>query len=358
MALDTTVKPLEDISTVDQDHREAFCRAFSNLLSTEIAEFTYAQILDGLPTEDSLLEGSPYIEGHPVFELGHAKVCEGHLEKVREIRALLNPSALPFDKHLLECFQNTIPNSKDFHLRLVELVVVACHQIAAYLFTLDDGTHKQELYQAWAERRRMELTLTLQTREYIPPSAFFHMAYTYADQYPQGVADVVGYWAEGKIFGGVVVFDRGETEQECKSMWIHGARFNGPRTLYPPTLEQFDSLINFLLSSPDENISCPLPIHGTDSNRPRWHPYDALATYHIFRDKHERKLPPEPPRPGCVLVNADWPELADDYIVNNRDFVRSQGGVITDEQVTAALARLKEVTPSSPCWHPSLERKT
>lgn len=50
--------------------------------------------------------------------------------------------------------------------------------------------------------------------DYIPPAAFCHESYVDADQYPRGVADVAGYWAEGKIFGGVVVFDRGETEQE------------------------------------------------------------------------------------------------------------------------------------------------
>lgn len=33
-------------------------------------------------------------------------------------------------------------------------------------------------------------------------------------RYPRGKADVVGYWTEGKIFGGVVVFDRGETDRE------------------------------------------------------------------------------------------------------------------------------------------------
>lgn len=48
----------------------------------------------------------------------------------------------------------------------------------------------------------------------IPPAAFFHPSYIYPEQYPRGLADIAGYWAEGKIFGGIVVFDRGETEQE------------------------------------------------------------------------------------------------------------------------------------------------
>ncbi|KAJ4230938.1 hypothetical protein FSOLCH5_004545 [Fusarium solani] len=184
----------------------------------------------------------------------------------------------------------------------------------------------------------------------ILPAAFCHMAYVYPDQYPRGVADVAGYWAEGKIFGGVVVFDRGETEQECKAMWIDGARWKGPHTLYPPTKDQFDSLVRFLLSEPDEDIQCPLPIRGTDENRPRWHPWHAFSQYHIFRDWYEKKMSPDPPRPRCTLVLADWPEARDYWIAINHELLRREGATITDEDIAAAQLRLKEVTPSSPYW--------
>jgi hypothetical protein len=30
-------------------------------------------------------------------------------------------------------------------------------------------------------------------------------------QYPDGLADVAGYWAEDQIFGGVVLFDRSQS---------------------------------------------------------------------------------------------------------------------------------------------------
>ncbi|KAM5346932.1 hypothetical protein ACJ41O_009937 [Fusarium nematophilum] len=257
---------------------------------------------------------------------------------------------------LLDAFQNTDPGSEDFNLRLIELVVVACHQIAVYLFELDDGAHKHQLYDGWLERKLMESVLQnrrgMDSTGYpLPPAAFFHMSYMFPEQYPRGIADVVGYWAEGKIFGGVVVFDRGETEKECKSMWIHGARIWGPHTLYPPTPEQFESLVKFLLSRPDEeHAPCPLPIHGTKENRPRWHAWHAIARYHIFRDKYERHVSPEPPARHCVEVNADWPEMGDEWIVLNQDYIRSEGGKLSEEDIAAALARLREVTPSSPCY--------
>lgn len=93
---------------------------------------------------------------------------------------------------------------------MIELLAVSCHQIAAYLFNLDDPVHKHRDYEGWIERRRQA-----EPDEYIAPTSFCHWSYLDADQYPAGIADVVGYWAEAKIFGGVVVFDRGPSGTEA-----------------------------------------------------------------------------------------------------------------------------------------------
>ncbi|KAJ4310293.1 hypothetical protein N0V84_011045 [Fusarium piperis] len=363
---------MQRIEVLPETHQDTFRRALRNILSSDVAEHTCAQILDGLPTEQSYLEGYVRLEGHPVFELGHTEMCQGFLDKAREFRDRFDPSELVLKENaivlpqanrmtrgqLLSAFRDTVPGSHDFNLRLIELVVVACHQIAAYLFELDDGVHKHEVYDSWMQQQLMESVLQsrpgkAKSMYNIPPAAFFHLSYVYPDQYPRGVADVAGYWAEGKIFGGVVVFDRGETEQECKAMWIHGARLRGPRTLYPPTQDQFDSLVKFLLARPGEDAPCPLPIYGTPENRPRWHPYHALAKYHIFRDKYERQPGPEPPKTGHRgPAPADWPEMADYYIAFFPDLIRNNGGTLSDQDIADARARLAEATPSSPFWYP------
>ncbi|KAL6361420.1 hypothetical protein LRP88_04888 [Fusarium phalaenopsidis] len=350
---------MSKIDALPDSRQDTFRRALGNILSTDNAVHTYAQILDGLPTEQSFLEGYVRLdETHPVFELGHTEMCEGFLDKAREFRDRFDPCELVFKEDRLSAFRDTVPGSNDFNLRLIELVVVvvACHQIAAYLFELDDGAHKHEVYENWMKQQLMESVLQsrpgkARSMYSIPPAAFFHPSYVYPEQYPRGVADVSGYWAEGKIFGGVVVFDRGETEQECKAMWIHGFLFRGPRTLYPPTQDQFDSLVKFLLASPGEDMPCPLPIHGTPENRPCWRPYHAFVKYHIFRDKYERQPGPEPPQNSHRgPIPADWPEMADYWIAMNHGLLRSEGATITDEDIAAARARLKEVTPSSPYW--------
>ena len=92
-------------------------------------------------------------------------------------------------------------------------MVVGCHQIAAHLYALDAGTHKHQLHDEWLQSP--EATWLREERgRILPPTAFFHRYYMNVEQYPRGPPDAAGYWAEGKIFGGVVVFDRGESEKE------------------------------------------------------------------------------------------------------------------------------------------------
>ena len=126
---------------------------------------------------------------------------------------------------MLVAFQNAPPGSETFNLRLIELVVVSCHQIGAYLFELDDGAHKHEVHDGWFAMALEEERTGKNRRAYRPQkAAFFHRFYEDSDQYPRGVADIAGYWAEGRIFGGVVVFDRGETEQEVSlgvTFWLY-----------------------------------------------------------------------------------------------------------------------------------------
>lgn len=45
-----------------------------------------------------------------------------------------------------------------------------------------------------------------------PPTLFQHRQYRDYDQYPNGVSDGAAYWAESRIFGGVVLFDRRDPE--------------------------------------------------------------------------------------------------------------------------------------------------
>ncbi len=98
-----------------------------------------------------------------------------------------------------------------FSTRLVELVARAAHAIAAWLYAHDaTGTrHKDDALGRW--RPLGDLAKVPYPRTF-PETLFCHSWYSDFDQYPAGIADSVGYWAEARILGGVLLFDRRDLE--------------------------------------------------------------------------------------------------------------------------------------------------
>jgi hypothetical protein len=78
-------------------HRKVLDRAIMNILSTELAIFTYAQIIDGLPIADIAWDRRlPGIMGEHIID-EHETLCPGALEKAQEYYGNLKPSRLMFD---------------------------------------------------------------------------------------------------------------------------------------------------------------------------------------------------------------------------------------------------------------------
>ncbi|KAK4444017.1 hypothetical protein QBC34DRAFT_488060 [Podospora aff. communis PSN243] len=310
-------KEMSNLDSLDDEHASIFRAALTRLLGTELAEHTFAEIVDGLPTKASFSAFHRYFNttNHPVFALDHTELCPGVIEKTRQIRDEFDPMSLTFKTELLSAFQRALPSTQRFELRLLEMLADACHQIASYLYSLDNGVHKHSLYYAWrdsTEPASPDPRLVLHRA----PAAFNHTAYQDFDQYPNGISDVAGYWAEAKIFGGVMVFDRGESGTECRDVYLHSCSVNGPATLYPPTPQQSDALISFLLGTATQDAPCPLPIPATSENR---------AT--------------------------DWPEIGDEMVYAVKQYREAQGEEPFDQAEKDRLEEnMKKITPSSPLW--------
>lgn len=224
------------LTSLDAEHQASFKHAMANLLSTPIAEFTYAQIVDGMPISNIYKEDHRFCEGFPVLD--HKDLCPGTMDKTRAFRSQFDIDSVEFEpkvrQHiisnigswlmfvlkLLQAYQNTSPGSIAYKLRLLEMVVITCHNIAVFLYQLDDGTHKHAEWEDWLTKK---LALTSEEDDqymhiaYVPPTPFYVDLYVDFDRYPNGLADVVGYWAEHHIFGGVVLFDRGRDEEEVST---------------------------------------------------------------------------------------------------------------------------------------------
>jgi hypothetical protein len=86
------------VNNIDGDHHTILIRAINRILLTDIAEMTYAQILDGLPlasVADDSAQGTPP-DHHPIRD-HHEELCPGVLEKIRDFRKNFNPDILEFD---------------------------------------------------------------------------------------------------------------------------------------------------------------------------------------------------------------------------------------------------------------------
>lgn len=136
-------------------------------------------------------------------------------------------------------------------------------------------------------------------------------------------------------------------------MYIHAPEASS--TLAPPTEKQFNDVVAFLLSpTADTDPShCPLPMHITTENKWRWHAYEGMADYNIFKFRHE--IPNAPSRRRhrhFVVTRRDWPELHEKQILEQEGFKKLRGGVCDEELMAACRERLKQIsTPTSRCYY-------
>ncbi|KAF5024407.1 hypothetical protein F66182_3493 [Fusarium sp. NRRL 66182] len=308
-------------SAISSEHHQGVLgRAIESVLSTDLAQFTYAQIIDGLPIADVAWDRRlPGIMGEHIID-DHEALCPGALEKAREYYEEWSPKDLKFDLKTVEEYQNAKPKSKLFNIRLVELVAVSLHQIAALLFKVDHRLHQGDI----DEVTNWKLPITGNMIDIPPgPTLFSHHAYLDHDVYPEGVADIVGYWAEDRILGGVTVFERRPKDpKSLPNIYFHSCRQRQTIRVYQLRDEQQQALFDFLTK---DDLPCPLPILGDKQNRVRVDAPRAITHSHIYRDIWERK-------PSSIIEmrifdkrpkdEVDYPEVGD--MIRR---INAQGGI-------------------------------
>lgn len=109
-------------------------------------------------------------------------------------------------------FQAGAPGSRAFNTSIIELVARAVHHIAVTLHQQGCIRAPDDPLLRWrpsdVEDPDDAEDIAWGYRDGFPPTYFYHEWYTAYSQYPHGISDAVGYWAENKILGGVVLFDR------------------------------------------------------------------------------------------------------------------------------------------------------
>jgi hypothetical protein len=93
------------IESLQDRHREIVTGAIANVLSSPIAEITYAQIVDGFPRSDVALDAynGSICPGHPLPKK-HTELCPGVLERAQELRDSFDVSILRIDSGVSALF--------------------------------------------------------------------------------------------------------------------------------------------------------------------------------------------------------------------------------------------------------------
>lgn len=95
-SIDTSGK--SSIEILKGERHDMIAQAIFNILSTEIAQSTFAQIVDGLPLPSVLEDtygGSDLEPDHPLFS--HESLCPGVLQKTKELLEKFEVKNLKFD---------------------------------------------------------------------------------------------------------------------------------------------------------------------------------------------------------------------------------------------------------------------
>ncbi|KAH6842445.1 hypothetical protein B0I37DRAFT_314033 [Chaetomium sp. MPI-CAGE-AT-0009] len=299
------------VSGLPRHHHDVFQRALQNVLSTEIARMTYAQIIDGFPIASVAKDKRWYDIDyeHPLFKSNHDKLCPGAWEKMEEFHASFDIDVLSMDERLLDAYSAESVGSRAFQLRLIEMIAVAVHQVAV-LHKLGD-LKQHDGWKTWKPPNRyIGPDYSPDPKPY--PTLFVHVHFRAHAQYPEGVSDMVGYWAENRILGGVVLFDRGESGNQCREVFSHSDRKNVTDRIYALTEEQKQKLSAFFADASNQQSNV-LPVVGDSRNRVRVNHEDAVFMFHVYRDRWEREVLDYRQYPSrCRVIALDYPEMEDE----------------------------------------------
>lgn len=303
------------IGRLDDSHRFAVTQGIANVLSTEVAEATFAQIQDGLPLAEVVEDvySDLMLPDHPISQ--NTRLSPHSLEKFRAFRDSLDFLLLSFDSSLLHAFQAALPGSSAFHTRLIEIVAVAIHQVAVLLYKSNpdlahgssSAVHEIHIWEP-PKDPDSHWNTWWDFHPHGPPVTLFHHAwYTGHAHYPDGAADLAGYWAESRIFGGVVLFDRSGSDPGA--VYLHPDRNEVTYRISKLTEEQTSAFLCFLVTRraqreepkaghseehecEDLGGRCPLPILPDETNLHRVDPEEHISVTGVYRDVWEREMPP------------------------------------------------------------------
>ena len=195
---------LANLSDLTSSKLELLDRSLKPILLSAIAEDTFAQIIDGQPTRPSYDKNYGTVWDRDVTE----RTCPTYsaIRHWTEIRETFVPQTLKLDAQLVQAFQDSQEHSRLEDLRLLEIVAASLHFLAGATYaSFHPDTDLSPPF------RPNEHPFYMTSHFWVD---FYHSSFKRYEKYPYGLLNVVGYWAETQILGGVLLFERGSSGRE------------------------------------------------------------------------------------------------------------------------------------------------
>ncbi|PGG96537.1 hypothetical protein AJ79_09555 [Helicocarpus griseus UAMH5409] len=273
--------PTTVLANLDPQHLGPLDALICSILALDVTENAFAQIIDGLPTRDSFRRNTGSIPILPaILERDHP--TEDAVTMFRKFREEFTSTAqLMVASKAVQAYQNTLPLSNNFKLHLLEMAALIIHTLAITYYTT---THPDvDIYSTDpGSFQYPHYTVDL-----------YRQLYVRVMRYPYGLADIVGYWAETQVFGGVVLFEHAhdECDSELLSAFIHPSEKAGSYVFQLSSSQL--CLLRPLPFSIVQNADAPPTVHRND-----------LRARRIFRDEYSR-IDPLGNRPSCITPLTD-----------------------------------------------------
>ncbi|KAF6230551.1 hypothetical protein HO133_004895 [Letharia lupina] len=290
-----------ELANLSIDRLKQLETTLASILASPNAQDTYAQIIDGRATWQSHVD--PNTRGFPnetIIVSDHPTPSDGAMQLYEEIRTVFTPQALKIDVQLAQNYQNAPLGSPEHDLRLLEITAASLNALAGMIYA---SFHPETVLKPQESPSAQQDLLFFETDQFYVD--FYHTKYKEFERYPFGLLNVVGYWAETQLFGGVLLFDRGESGREINNAFLHP-----PEVFYCYQLSSHQIACFSTLSKPKEagqlsGAENPLPF----TQEPNAHLENTWvrkgeAPLRIYKNDYD-KPPPSwvPAHPSCTQTH-------------------------------------------------------
>lgn len=245
-----------DLSNISPEKLQLLRNVLSAILALPIARDTYAQIIEGRPTQPSFKKNY-----HAMLEYSTvSEATEPSSEAIRhfeDVRRSFTPAVLAVNLQTAQSFPNTVVGTREHDLGLLEIVAASLNALAGMLYS---SFHPETDIRP-QKPPGLDLTFYQSSHFYVD---FYHSCFMDINRYPRGLLDVAGYWAELQILGGVLLFDRGDDGADNLDAFVEKQHVPWGYQLSQQHLEKFSSLANLPHSDAVSTATDLLPFQLAD----------------------------------------------------------------------------------------------